>query len=68
MVRALAHGAWIVLDGVPFMDEFRITHTHHHYTLEHQKTMKLDLATINKQFDLIQALDGFMSPALEDYY
>ena len=30
--------------------------------------MKQDLATIHQQLGLIQALDGFLTPALEDYY
>ena len=30
--------------------------------------MKLDLATIHQQLDLIQASDVFLSPALGDYY
>jgi hypothetical protein len=30
--------------------------------------MKQDLATIHQQLGQIQALDGFFTPALEDYY
>jgi hypothetical protein len=30
--------------------------------------MKHELATIHQQLGLIQALDDFLSPALEDYY
>ena len=56
----------IVLDGVTFMEEFGFTN--HHHTHEQQNTMKQDLATIHQQLGLIQALDGFLTPALEDYY
>ena len=56
----------IVLDGVTFMEEFGFTN--HHHTDEQLHTMKQDLAKIHQQLGLIQALDGYLSPALEDYY
>ena len=58
--------AGIVLDGVSFMEEFGLNH--HHHTHEEQNTMKQELATICQQIGLIQAMDGFLTPALEDYY
>jgi hypothetical protein len=58
--------AGIVLDGVSFMKEFGLNHRHH--THEKQNTMKQELATIHQQLGLIQVLDGFLTPALEDYY
>ncbi len=48
--------AGIVLDGVLFMEEFRLNH--HHHTSEQQNTMKQELATICQQLGLIQLLDG----------
>jgi hypothetical protein len=51
--------AGIVLDGVPFMEEFGLNH--HHHTHEQQNTMKQELATMHQQL-------GFLKPALEDYY
>jgi hypothetical protein len=48
------------------MEEFGFTN--HHYTHEQLHTMKQDLAKIHQQLGLIQALDGYLSPALEDYY
>ena len=30
--------------------------------------MKQQLATIHQQLGIIQAMDGFLTPALEDYY
>ena len=48
------------------MEEFGFTN--HHHTHEQLNTMKQDLAKIHQQLGLIQALDGFLSPALEDYY
>jgi hypothetical protein len=58
--------AGIVLDGVPFMEEFGLNHLHH--THEQQNTMKQEHATIHQQLGLIQAVDGFLTPVLEDYY
>ena len=49
------------------MEEFSYHH-HHHHTHEQQNTMKQELATIHQQLGLIQAMDGFLTPALEDYY
>ena len=57
--------AGIVLDRVLFLEELRFSPHHPH---EQQNTMKQDLATIHQQSSLIQALDGFLTPALEDYY
>ena len=57
--------AGIVLDRVPFLEELGFTP--HHHTHEQQNTMKQDLATIHQQLGLIQELDGFLTPALEDY-
>ena len=48
------------------MEEFGFTN--HHHTHEQLHTMKQDLAKIHQQLGLIQALDGYLSPALEDYY
>ena len=58
--------AGIVLDGVLFMEEFRLNH--HHHTHDQQNTMKQELTTIHQQFGLIQVLDGLLTPALEDLY
>ena len=58
--------AGIVLDAVLFMEEFGLNH--HHHTHEQQNTMKQELATIHQQLYLIKAMDGFLTPALEDYY
>ncbi len=56
----------IVLDRVPFLAELGFTpHCHTH---EQQNTMKQDLATIYQQLGLIQALNGYLTPFLEDYY
>ncbi len=49
------------------MKEFRLHH-HHHHTHEQENTMKQELATIHQQLGIIQAMDGFSTPALEDYY
>ena len=48
------------------MEEFGLNH--HHDKYEQQNTMKQELATIHQQLGLIQALDGFLTPALEDFY
>ena len=48
------------------MEEFGSNH--HHHTHEQQNTMKQELAIIHQQLGIIQAMDGFLSPALEDYY
>ena len=56
--------AGIVLDGVPFMEEFGLNH--HHHTHEQQNTLKQELATIHQLLGLNQAMDGFLKPALED--
>jgi hypothetical protein len=58
--------AGIVLDRVQFLEELGFTP--HHHTHEQQNTMKKDLATIHQQLGQIQAIDGFLTPALEDYY
>ena len=44
--------AGIVLDGVPFMEEFGLNH--HHHTHEQKNTMKQELATNHQQLGLIQ--------------
>ena len=62
--RVISSG--IVLDGVTFMEEFGFTN--HHHTHDQLNTMKQELAKIHQQLGLIQALDGFLSQALEDYY
>jgi hypothetical protein len=49
--------AGIVLDEVPFMEEFGLDH--HHRTHEQQNTMMQELATIYQLLVLIQAMDGF---------
>ena len=49
--------AWMVLDGVMFMEEFRLND--HHHTQEQQNTMKQELASIHQLLGLIQAMDGF---------
>ena len=59
--------AWIVLDGVSFMEEFGLNH-HHHHTHEQQNTMKQELASIHQQLGLIQLLGGLFTPALENFY
>ena len=48
------------------MEEFGLNN--HHHTHEQQNTMKQELATIHQQLGLIQAMDGFLTPALEDFY
>jgi hypothetical protein len=55
-----------VLDGVTFMEEFGFTNHHHKH--DQLNTMKQELAKIHQQLGLIQALDGFLSQALQDYY
>jgi len=50
--------AGIVLDAVPFMEEFGLNH-HHHRTHEQQNTMKQELATIHQLLGRIQAMDVF---------
>ncbi len=54
------------MGGVPLLEEFGFTHNHH--THEQQNTMKQELATVHQKLGLIQLLDGFLTPALEDYY
>ena len=49
--------AMIVLDGVPFLEEFGFPH--HQYKHEQKNRMKQDLATIHQQFSQIEALNGF---------
>ncbi len=48
------------------MEEFGLNH--HHHTHEQQNTMKQELATVDQQLGIIQEMDGFLTPALEDYY
>ena len=50
-----------------FMEE-EFGFTNHHHIHEQLNTTKQDLAKIHQQLGLIQALDGHLSPALEDYY
>lgn len=58
--------AGIVLDGVAFLEEYGIPP--HQYTDEQKMRMKQDLATIHQRLGQIQAFNGFLAPAIEEYF
>ena len=57
--------AGIVLDGVAFLEEYGIPP--HQYTDGQVKRMKQELATIHQNLGQIQAINGFLAPAVEEY-
>ena len=58
--------AGIVLNGVAFLKEYRIPPRQ--YTYEQKMRMKQDLATIHQRLGQIQAINGFLAPAIEEYF